>query len=248
MRRNMMLGSGLAAVLLVLTGCRSETVVPTPNASPADTGVAGQVVLRYAMDETTGTVMKDSGGTGLDGRIGKDIIIDTTFAGATGYQFPSVDPNTTTEVQPGHLATIPDSPSVDPGDQKYSVEIRYRTDEANGANLIQKGQAHTPGGQFKIQVPEGNPQCYYKGSAGKVGATSQRKLDDGAWHVLLCTRTSTGVSLYVDGVLAKEHTGRTGTIDNTFDMTIGGKSNCDMVKVECDYFGGTIDYVEITKG
>ena len=61
-------------------------------------------------------------------------------------------------------------------------------------------------------------------------------------------RTASSVSLYVDSVLRKSHHGAVGTIDNAFPMTIGGKRDCDMVHVECDYFGGTIDYLEITKG
>jgi hypothetical protein len=202
----------------------------------------------YLMDEASdASVMTDGGPAGLDGTIGADITTGMRVKGATGYQFPEVDPRTT-QTRPGHLATIPDSASLDPGEERYSVEIRYRTQSANGANLIQKGQAKSPGGQFKIQVPEGNPQCYYKGDLGKVGASSRTKINDGAWHTLRCTRDSAGVSLFVDGVLVKEHAGVVGEIDNTFPMTIGGKSDCDMVKVQCDYFGGVIDYVKITKG
>ena len=43
-------------------------------------------------------------------------------------------------------------------------------------------------------------------------------------------------------------TGSPGVINNTYDFTIGGKPNCDQIKVTCDYFGGTVDYVKITKG
>lgn len=202
----------------------------------------------YQMDEVSGaSVMTDSGQARIDGTIGADITPGVQVEGATGYEFPEVNPRTT-RIRPGHLASIPDSPALDPGEEKYSVEIRYRTRSANGANLIQKGQAKSPGGQFKIQVPEGNPQCYYKGDLGKVGASSPTKINDGDWHILRCTRESAGVSLFVDGVLTKENSGVVGEIDNTFPMTIGGKSDCDMVKVQCDYFGGVIDYVKITKG
>lgn len=246
MRKGTLAVLTLAASTSVLGACAStdqaEDVVQPDRSSPRRT------VLVYRMDEPAGaTVMKDSGGSAVDGSIGADIVSGARFDEVTGYRFPSVDPRTTT-VRPGHLATIADSRAVDPGNADYSVEIRYRTRAENGANLIQKGQATSPGGQFKIQVPEGSPQCYYQGSLGKVGASWQRPINDGRWHTLRCSRTSSGVSLYVDGVLRKRHTGSVGAIDNAYPIAIGGKSNCDMVKVGCDYFGGMIDYVKITKG
>jgi len=233
----------VCSAVVLTAACHASAPAPALAA-----GTAGATVLTYRMDEPAGaTVMTESGASGVDGTIGADVTAGVQVAGATGYGFPAVDPLTTT-VHPGHLATIADSASVDPGSGAYSVEVRYRTQEADGANLVQKGQSSSPGGQFKIQVPEGNPQCYYKGSLGKVGATSLTKINDGAWHTVRCARTSDMVSLYVDGVLRKRNTGPIGTIDNSYPMTIGGKSYCDMVKVQCDYFGGTIDYITITKG
>jgi Concanavalin A-like lectin/glucanases superfamily len=242
MRSRMLVVGVCCSSALLTTACHGQVDQPAPHAAP------GPTVLVYDMNEKPGTsVMTDSGNAGVDGKVGADITAGVDSQGATGYQFPTVDPKTTA-VHPGHLAVIPDSAAVDPGDADYSVEIRYKTRQENGANLIQKGQATSPGGQFKIQVPEGNPQCYYKGDRGKVGATSPEKINDGAWHTLRCTRTATGVRLYVDGVLRKEHSGVVGAIDNTYPMTIGGKPDCDMVKVQCDYFGGMIDYVKINKG
>jgi PKD repeat protein len=54
--------------------------------------------------------------------------------------------------------------------------------------------------------------------------------------------------MYVDGVRRSRSTGPTGTIANTWDLTIGGKGTCDQVKTTCDYFVGDIDYVRIEKG
>ena len=39
-------------------------------------------------------------------------------------------------------------------------------------------------------------------------------LNDNEWHDLTCVLTSTGVTMYVDGVSATKN-GSTGTIDNT---------------------------------
>lgn len=241
MRSRALLVRSLCSATVLTAACLASVLAPAA-------AITSPTVLTYSMDEPAGaTVMVDSGISAVNGTIGGDVTAGVQVEGATGYRFPHVDPLTTT-VRPGHLATIADSAAVDPGAGAYSVEVRYRTLEADGANLVQKGQATSPGGQFKIQVPEGNPQCYYKGSLGKVGATSLTRINDGAWHTLRCARTSDTVSLYVDGVLRKRNTGPIGTIDNAYPMTIGGKSVCDMVKVQCDYFGGTIDYITITKG
>ena len=54
--------------------------------------------------------------------------------------------------------------------------------------------------------------------------------------------------MYVDGVRRSRTSGPTGTINNTWDLTIGGKGTCDQIKTTCDYFVGDIDYVRIEKG
>jgi hypothetical protein len=63
-----------------------------------------------------------------------------------------------------------------------------------------------------------------------------------------CDRTPTSVTLYADGVRVGRNNNPTGTLDNTWPWSIGGKSSCDGVKVTCDYFAGEIDYIGLTKG
>ncbi|HEX5563211.1 MAG TPA: Ig-like domain-containing protein [Nocardioidaceae bacterium] len=215
------------------------------STAPADATVSP--THDYEMNEPAGaSVMVDSGSTPVNGTVGSEVITGVTYGDATGYRFPRLKPNTP-PAHPEHLVSVPDDPSLDPGAGDYSVEIRYRTTNSFG-NLIQKGQATTRGGQIKIQLPKGRPSCYYKGSSGRVGIGAPSSLADGAWHTLVCTRTSTAVDLYVDGVHVGHKNGVSGTIDNTFPMTIGGKPQCDQVKVTCDYFGGDVDYVRLTKG
>jgi hypothetical protein len=199
------------------------------------------------MNEADGaTEMLDDLLPPLNGIIGTEVKVGVVYEGATAYRFPRLAPNTP-PAHPEHLVTIPDDPSLDPGDDDYSIEIRYRNKNKFG-NLIQKGQATTKGGQIKIQLPQGRPSCYYKGALGRVGAGSPTPLLDGAWHTLRCTRTASAVDFYVDGVRVGHKNGASGTIDNTSPMSIGGKPNCDQVKITCDYFGGDVDYVSISKG
>ena len=210
-------------------------------------GAATSVTHDYEMNEPRGaSVMTDSGSTPVDGQIGAEVKTHVRYSGATGYRFPYLRPNTP-PAHPEHLVNVPDGPSVDPGNSDYSIEIRYRTTHKFG-NLIQKGQAQTPGGQIKIQLPKGRPSCYYKGASGRVGAGGPVPLNDGQWHVLRCVRTASAVDFYVDGVRVGHKNGVSGNLDNTFPLTIGGKPKCDQIKVTCDYFSGDIDYVKIDKG
>ncbi len=211
---------------------------------------AASVTHDYEMNEARGATgagaMKDTGATRVDGDIGSEVTTGVWYSGAKAYRFGYLKPNTP-PAHPQHLVTIPDDPSVDPGTAAYSIEIRYRTTHAFG-NLIQKGQATTRGGQIKIQLPKGRPTCYFKGSSGRVGTGGPAAIDDGQWHVLLCTRTASAVELYVDGKRVGRKNGVSGDIDNTYPMSVGGKPSCDQVKVTCDYFAGDVDYVRLTKG
>ena len=129
----------------------------------------------------------------------------------------------------------------------FTIEMRYRTKERFG-NITQKGQATTTGGQWKIQNPQGRPSCLFKGSIGRVATRVPTAINDNLWHVLTCVLTPTRVTVLVDGVEVNHQNGSAGTIDNDMPMTVGGKINCDQIKVTCDYFSGDIDYIRIYKG
>jgi hypothetical protein len=243
---------------LLLVAC---TVVAAALATPAQaaTAAAAATALEdctaathcYQMDEAAKaadaqSVMTDSGATPVDGTVGAFVNPGKIDGGTTYYQFPQVSPNTT-PADRNHLVTIPDSPSVRPGDLDYTITIRYRTTH-NFGNLIQKGQSATKGGQFKIQLPKGRPSCYFKGSVGRVGIGWTTSIADGQWHTLVCSRTSDRVTLSVDGAAPRVKRGVSGALDNTSPVSIGGKYTCDQVKITCDYFWGDVDYVSLQQG
>jgi hypothetical protein len=229
--------------------CGATALVAVVLAAPAlaQPATAGSLTHDYEMNEARGaSVVHDTGATRVDGQVGSEVTTGVWSSGAKGYRFPYLRPNTP-PAHPQHLVTVPDGPSVDPGTSDYSIEIRYRTTHAFG-NLLQKGQSQTAGGQVKIQLPKGRPTCYFKGSQGRVGTGAKAPIDDGQWHVIVCTRTAGAVDFYVDGVRVGHKNGVSGKIDNRFPLTIGGKPQCDQVKVTCDYFSGDVDYVRIQKG
>lgn len=202
-------------------------------------------VAIWAMDEPAGArTMHDSSGHGLNGRIGAEVGVDSRYGGALGYRFPRLAPDTP-PTHPQHLVTVPSNGWLDPGDGDFAVTMRLRTTYQFG-NIIQKGQATVPGGSWKLQIPNGYVQCWFRGSAGSVLVTAPRKINDGNWHIVRCARTDDGVSLAIDGAVTEKY-GATGRIANSWPLSIGGKTECDQRTVGCDYYAGDLDYVAIER-
>jgi hypothetical protein len=226
---------------LVVTMTAAIVVAGTATTAAA---ASGRTVAIWQMNEGSGArTMIDSSGNGLRGSIGGEVDTGVRVAGATGYRFATLQPDTPPP-HPRHLVTVPDSPDLDPGDRDYAVTIRLRTTN-NFGNIIQKGQATVAGGSFKLQIPNGIVQCLFRGSYGTVIVSSNRRINDGRWHLVQCARTASGVTLMADGSVVGTRYGRTGWIANSWPLSIGGKTNCDQVEVGCDYYPGDIDYVEI---
>ena len=225
-------------VTLAASTALAAGIVPAQAASAPARAAGVYTVAAWGMDEPAGSrVMRDSSGNGFDGRIGPDVL--------TGgfYRFTRLEPDTP-PTHPGHLVVVPDYPALDPGTRDFEVTLRLRTVYQFG-NIIQKGQATVAGGSYKLQIPSGKVQCWFRGAAGQVLVTAPRAINDGRWHVVTCTRYSDGVGLMIDGQRVAGRAGATGRIDNAWPLSIGGKTTCDQVTVGCDYFAGDIDYVRV---
>ena len=242
---------GVGAVTALLAGAPlaapSATASSASAAPAAAQSLAPGVTAYYEMDEPAGTtVMHDSGPNGLDAPVDPTgVSSGVEFDGETGYVWARRAPEAPPP-SPERVIQVPDNPNLEPGAGPFTIELRYRTQE-NFGNITQKGQAQTNGGQWKIQAPQGIPSCLFKGSGGQVATGAKTPLNDEQWHDLTCVLTSTGVTMYVDGEFRNRKNGPTGTIDNNFPMTIGGKIDCDQIDVTCDYFSGQIDFIKITK-
>lgn len=249
MRSRLLLAGIGTTATLVATLLGTETAVARASVAPAAVGV---LTADYQMNEPTGSsVMTGSSGIGLDGTIALSDQITTgwvSYDGAIGYHWLRRPPNEP-PAEPERVIQVPDNLNLEPGPNTgtFTIEMRYRTKERFG-NITQKGQATTKGGQWKIQNPQGRPSCLFKGSIGRVATRVPTAINDNLWHVLTCVRTPTRVTVLVDGVEVNHQNGSTGTIDNQMPMTVGGKIDCDQIKVTCDYFSGDIDYIRIYKG
>ena len=216
------------------------------TAGPAR-AATGRTVAVWDMNEPAGSAaMLDGGGADLTGAIGSEVGVGTEVAGARGYRFPRLEPDTP-PTHPQHLVIVPAAAGLDPGTGDFAVTVRLRTTYQFG-NVIQKGQSTVPGGNWKIQIPNGHPQCIFRGSMGTMLASAPGAVNDGGWHTVVCLRDGPGLWLSIDGARVAGRAGHTGRIANTWPLSIGGKSSCDQVDVGCDYFAGDIDYARIDAG
>ncbi len=209
---------------------------------------ATTTVAFWSMDEPPGsTTLIDSSGNGHHGSIGAEVQTGVSVSGATAHRFPDGPPSSP-PARPEHLERIPDSPLLDPGTSDYAVTIRMRQTRPYG-NVIQKGQNATTGGYWKFESPNGNITCLFKGATGAQRAiVSPVSIQDGIWHVVRCERTASGLRMTIDGTQVGFLAGSTGSISNSWDVSIAGKYACDQISVTCDYFAGDIDYIRIEKG
>jgi len=205
-------------------------------------------IVDWEMNEGSGaTVMADSAGH-VNGTIGSAVQTGVSVSGATVYRWAFTSP-TNPPPKPQRLVQA-NSSQLNPGSGNYTVELRYRTTKHFG-NIVQKGQAGSTGGYFKLENPGGHLNCVFRGrnSAGALvrkDVESPAVLSDGNFHTAICARTAKALTLTIDGSVVATANGSTGTISNTRPITIAGKINCDQVKTTCDYYTGDIDYIKIS--
>jgi Laminin G domain len=218
--------------------CTLLTAVLLLASTSAGIGSAfGATIADWEMNEGSGArTMHDSSGSNLSGRIGSAVKTGIVLSGATGYRWPSQNKD---GLHPERLVTVSSS-LLNPRRGDFSVSIRLLTGAGN-QNIIQKGQARTAGGMFKIDMVRGHVYCTFKGSAGRVAVGSRQTVRDGVWHSVRCRRRSNGVTIVVDGGRRRTTRGRTGKIANGWALSIGGKLHCDPPDVECDYYVGVLD-------
>ena len=202
-------------------------------------------VALWSMESVTNRVMSDSSAYGNNGTTTSvTTVADPGFG--SGYHFGL---NTS-------AVTVPNSTSLTPGTADFSVSMRVRFDNPPDAatgdfDLIRKGLATTQGGEWKIEIfpntQYSSPAfCLFNDADGTtVRLRGNKNLADGAWHTITCAKTSTYITLTVDGGTLKALTpsGTTlGSIDNTDVVGLGQKPGGG------DQYIGDMDEVRIDVG
>lgn len=192
---------------------------------------------------TNATVMHDSTGNHRTGTIGSSVDTGIPVSGTNkAYQWPA----DTHVVDNNRLVTVT-SRALNPRRDAFAVTIRLKTSAVDNVNIIQKGQATTTGGMWKIDMLDGRIFCTFRGSAGGRAIGSAGTVSDNAWHTVRCERRRTRVTISVDGGVPRVQAGRTGRIANDFPLAIGGKLACNQTTVECHYYVGLLDRVIVRR-
>jgi Laminin G domain len=224
--------SGLLIAALLVAG--ASVVVASASAAK---------IAVWEMNERPGArTMHDSSGSDIDGRIGSAVVTGVVTGGATGYRWTGQEDD---GYHPERLVTVKSS-RLNPGTGDFAVIVRLLTG-AGDQNIVQKGQSHTSGGMFKIDMVEGHVICMYRGSQGRSAVRSGQTVWDHAWHTIRCERRGSHVLLTVDGGTPRMNSGATGRIANSWELSLGGKLRCNGARVQCDYFVGRLDRVVVKR-
>lgn len=225
-------------------------VIAAGTAASSSTAASGAAYIAYyPMQEKSGTVMNDTSGNGIHGKIGSNVVLgENTRDGSLAYRFRG----TSGVYDAERLVLINNRPSINVGNGPFKVSWRIKT-KGQYSNVSQKGQAGTAGGMWKLVIEKGWPRCHFEDGNGNRQAIGffnstnpATKVADGKWHTVSCERTSTGVKTTIDGI-SRWKKGPLGPIDNTYPLSLGGKWACNKDKVGCDYFSGAMDWFSIER-
>ena len=163
--------------------------------------------------------------------------------GGSALAFP---PPCTVEPCPRIALRAPTTTGLNPGRRpfRYGAAVRLSPDETtSGENVLQKGYS-TTGSQYKLQIDgsAGRPSCVLVGERDPriYLAVSAVAVADDRWHTLECRRTSTRLTILVDGtVRGLAFLPASLSIRNRLPFSVGGKGSF----TDNDQFQGTLDEV-----
>jgi hypothetical protein len=212
------------------------TAAFTSGTAQAATGT----VALWKMNETSGATMHDSatGGTVQDDGTLTNVTVGQPSISGHAYRFngPALS-----------YVRVPSSPDLNPDSSNFvfSVMVNFTQNPSASVgdyDLLRKGLSTTPGGDYKAEISQaGKATCEWKGSSATKELIGGSALNDGAWHTITCTKTSSKVVLRVDGTVRASATVTIGTISNSADLLLGAKATTGG-----DQYQGLMDQAKIT--
>jgi Concanavalin A-like lectin/glucanases superfamily len=202
--------------------------------SPATAWAA--TVAQWHMDETSGSTMVDSVGS-------NNGALSNVTVGLGGYSRTAYGFNGSSS-----YVKVPPSSSLNPGSQtiSFTVHVDYTQTPPSGSttdyDLVRKGVSGTSGGFYKLEIrPDNEAICRFVDSNGHdTRLHTGPKLNTGTWHTITCTKTSSQVTMTIDGTTYNT-SAPTGSISNTAPLYLGAKPGTD-------YYNGRMDEVSINIG
>jgi hypothetical protein len=221
---------------VVSVGAAVALVIALPGTATAASVRHGH----WALNETSGNVAVDSSGFGNDGTsfdVGRD---------GEAYTFNGTSSRV---VVPDTEATAPGS--LDPNGQNFSFGVTLSMpappDVGETYDVLRKGLSSTRGGDYKLEVKNAKgkavARCVVRDSA-RVGANVQSlarvNLAGTGVHTVVCTKTSTGVTIRVDGGSPRtKSVAKLGVVSNTANLALGAKAE-GTARTGFDWYKGKI--------
>lgn len=195
--------------------------------------------LYWKLDETSGTVVSDSGGANRPGTL--------TSAGSQWGQ-------------PGALNEPPDralnlttavitAAASNTGPTTFSLEAWIKTSSAQGGRILGFGNASGQNASTTVdrQLYLGtNGRVYFGVGSNRTVIASNTTLNDDRWHHVVATYSGTGnngMRLYVDGT--QRSTGRATTISMTGFWRAGAEQMTSWTSNPGVYFDGALDELAV---
>jgi hypothetical protein len=232
----------------------ATTTAGTTTTAPTAAVAAPVTVASYSFNGGVagGRIAENSGrGTPLTVRTADRGVVRVVTSGSNRYIGLPVRCATGAKVCPRALLQGTDDPDLDPGTRPFrwaaSVYIA-KSQLAGSSNVVQKGVATTES-QWKMQVGEthGKAQCVVvgRGSARAYIVRSTTMVADSKWHKIVCQRSGSVLSIFVDGVNRGRTTvPATMTILNDKPLRIGGPN----FNTSSDMYHGFVDDVYAVLG
>jgi Concanavalin A-like lectin/glucanases superfamily len=202
-------------------------LVGVPRATAAST------VALWHMDESSGG-MADSSGSGNDGTLQNITRVAPGYGGSgRAYSFNGTNAR----------VVVKNSPSLNPGTQGITVTVHVKTGvqpppSVGDYDLVRKGS-----GIYKMEIMgSGQGYCKFAGSGGSASIKAGPNVTDGQWHTISCRKTSSRITLTVDGN-SWSKSANVGSISSGATLVLSGKPNGSG-----DRYKGVMDEVSIAIG
>ena len=203
-------------------------------AAPTGASAATTVAL-WHMDESSGQMI-DSSSSDNDGTLSNVTRVSPGYNGSgRAYSFNGSNSK----------VTVPNDSSLNPGSQNVTIKAQVKfsskpSTSVGDYDLVRK-QSNTAG-TYKMEILiTGRAFCRFAGTGGALSITAGPDLSDNRWHAITCKKTSSNITLTVDGNSFSK-SGSVGSISSSIVLVLGAKPTGG------DWYKGIMDEVSIAFG
>lgn len=203
-------------------------------AAPVGANAATTVAL-WHMDESSGQMI-DSSSSGNDGTLSNVTRVSPGYnGGGRAYSFNGSNSK----------VTVPNDSSLNPGSQNVTIKAHVKFSSRPSASVgdydLVRKQSNTSG-TYKMEIlGTGKAFCRFSGTSGGTNITAGPDLADNRWHTITCRKTSSNITLTVDGASFSKSV-NVGSISSSIALYLGAKPP------GADWYKGIMDEVSIVFG